>query len=61
MVIGAKRPEQLTDTLAATQGALSDRELAALDEVSRFPAEVPGWMFERQGENRRKQMLEGRG
>ena len=60
VIIGAKRPEQLTENLAATQVALSDSELAALDEVSRLPAEYPGWMFERQGEYRRKQLLEAR-
>jgi hypothetical protein len=26
--------------------------------VSRLPAEYPGWMFERQGEYRRKQLLD---
>jgi hypothetical protein len=26
----------------------------------RLPAEYPGWMFERQGEYRRKQLLEAR-
>jgi len=60
VIIGAKRPEQLTENLAATQVALSDIELAALDEVSRLPVEYPGWMFERQGEYRRKQLLEAR-
>ena len=60
VIIGAKRPEQLTDNLAATQVALSESELAALDEVSRLPAEYPGWMFERQGAYRRKQLLEAR-
>ena len=42
VIIGAKRPEQLAENLAATQVALSDSELAALDEVSRLPAEYPG-------------------
>jgi aryl-alcohol dehydrogenase-like predicted oxidoreductase len=60
VIIGARRPEQLTDHLAATQVALSDSELATLDEVSRLPAEYPGWMFERQGEYRRKQLLDAR-
>ncbi len=60
VIVGAKRPEQLTDNLAATQVTLSGSELAALDEVSRLPAEYPGWMFERQGEYRRKQLLEAR-
>jgi len=60
VIVGAKRPEQLADNLAATQVVLSADELAALDAVSRLPSEYPGWMFERQGEFRRKQLLEGR-
>jgi aryl-alcohol dehydrogenase-like predicted oxidoreductase len=60
VIVGARRPEQLADNLAATDVTLSADELAALDEVSRLPAEYPGWMFERQGEVRRKQLLEAR-
>ena len=60
VIVGAKRPEQLADNLAATKVTLSAEELAALDEVSRLPAEYPGWMFERQGEARHKQLLEAR-
>ena len=52
VIVGAKRPEQLADNLAATQVALSAADLAALDAVSRLPAEYPGWMFERQGGER---------
>jgi aryl-alcohol dehydrogenase-like predicted oxidoreductase len=58
VIVGAKRPEQLADNLAATQVTLSADELRALDAVSRLPAEYPGWMFERQGESRRRQLLE---
>ncbi len=58
VIVGAKRPEQLADNLAATQVVLNEIELAALNKVSQLPAEYPGWMFERQGEYRRKQMLE---
>ena len=58
VIIGAKRPEQLADNLAATQVALTADELAKLDAASRLPAEYPGWMFERQGEQRRKLMAE---
>jgi aryl-alcohol dehydrogenase-like predicted oxidoreductase len=61
VIVGARRPEQLADNLAATNVTLSAGELAALDKVSRLPAEYPGWMFERQGEVRRKQLLEARG
>jgi hypothetical protein len=35
---------------------LSAAELERIDQVSRLPAEYPGWMFERQGEYRRKQL-----
>jgi aryl-alcohol dehydrogenase-like predicted oxidoreductase len=58
VIVGAKRPEQLADNLAATQVGLSADELRAIDAVSRLPAEYPGWMFERQGETRRKQLSE---
>jgi aryl-alcohol dehydrogenase-like predicted oxidoreductase len=56
VIVGARKPEQLADNLGATQLALTPAELAALDEVSRLPAEYPGWMLERQGEYRRKQL-----
>jgi aryl-alcohol dehydrogenase-like predicted oxidoreductase len=56
VIVGAKRPEQLTDNLAAAQVSLNADDLKALDAVSRLPAEYPGWMFERQGENRRQQL-----
>jgi aryl-alcohol dehydrogenase-like predicted oxidoreductase len=55
VIVGARRPEQLADNLASTQVTLSADELRVLDAVSRLPAEYPGWMFERQGEMRRKQ------
>lgn len=56
VIIGAKRPEQLDDNLAATAVTLSDEELKQLDAVSTLPAEYPGWMLERQGEYRRNQL-----
>ncbi len=58
VIIGAKRPEQLVDNIAATQVKLSGAELQQIDEASRLPAEYPGWMFERQGEFRRKQLAD---
>lgn len=48
VIMGARRPEQLTDNLAATAITLSEAELAALDHVSALPPEYPGWMIERQ-------------
>ncbi len=56
VIIGAKHPDQLADNIAATQLVLSAEELRSIDQVSRLPAEYPGWMFERQGEYRRKQL-----
>ena len=58
VIIGAKQPEQLVDNIAATQVKLSGAELQTIDEASRLPAEYPGWMFERQGDSRRKQLAD---
>ena len=58
VIVGAKRPEQLADNIAATEVTLSAAELQQIDDVSCLPAEYPGWMFERQGEYRRKQIAE---
>jgi len=56
VIIGAKRPEQLADNIAATEIRLTDDELQQLDAVSALPREYPGWMLERQGEYRRHQL-----
>ena len=56
VIVGAKRPDQLADNIAATKVALGADELKTLGEASALPAEYPGWMFERQGEPRRKQL-----
>ena len=56
VIVGAKRPDQLADNIAATRVVLSADELKALGDASALPAEYPGWMFERQGELRRKQL-----
>lgn len=52
VIIGAKSQEQLADNIAATNLRLSDAELKTLDEVSQLPPEYPGWMFERQNQDR---------
>ncbi|MDX1804272.1 MAG: aldo/keto reductase [Alcanivorax sp.] len=49
VIVGAKRVDQLRDNILAAQVRFSEDELAALDKVSRLPAEYPGWMLERQG------------
>jgi aryl-alcohol dehydrogenase-like predicted oxidoreductase len=56
VIIGAKRVEQLDDNIEATTVTLSAEDLAALDRVSALPEEYPGWMLERQGPTRRKQL-----
>ncbi|WP_235918190.1 aldo/keto reductase [Paenibacillus lutrae] len=45
VVIGAKRPDQLQDNLAASGIVLTSDELLRLDEVSRIPVEYPAWPF----------------
>ena len=56
VIIGAKRPDQLADNIAATKVHLTRDDLQQLDAASQLPAEYPGWMFDRQGEYRRKQL-----
>ena len=58
VIVGAKRPDQLADNLAATSVELTADDLAKLGGVSALPAEYPGWMFERQGEFRAKQLAD---
>jgi len=52
IIVGAKRPEQLEDNIAATRLTLSEDDKAALDEVSKLPSEYPQWMFDMQGARR---------
>ena len=58
VIVGARRPDQLADNMAATKVALSAAELEQIGQASALPAEYPGWMFERQGEYRRKQLAQ---
>lgn len=53
VIVGAKRPDQLTDNLAATKIDLTGDQIAALNEVSALAPEYPGWMLERQGTQQR--------
>src|SRR3954468_3555824 len=46
IIIGAKKPEQLSDNLAATELKLAPEHVASLDAASALPAEYPGWMVE---------------
>ncbi|MDB5899950.1 MAG: aldo/keto reductase [Ramlibacter sp.] len=60
VIVGAKRPEQLADNIKATQVQLSTEDLQKIDAVTKLPAEYPGWMLERQGDARRKQLADAR-
>ena len=60
VILGAKRVDQLTDTLGAVDVSLTEQDRAALDAVTQLPAEYPGWMLERQGESRRAQIVQER-
>ncbi|SFR96689.1 aldo/keto reductase [Sphingomonas jatrophae] len=53
VIVGAKRPDQLADNLAATEIDLTGEELASLDTASKLASEYPGWMQERQGQQQR--------
>jgi aryl-alcohol dehydrogenase-like predicted oxidoreductase len=46
IIIGAKRPAQLADNLAATELALSSEQVKALNDASALPPEYPGWMVD---------------
>jgi aryl-alcohol dehydrogenase-like predicted oxidoreductase len=61
VIIGAKRIEQLEDNIAATAIQLSVEELDQLDKVSALPVEYPGWMLDRLGDHRRKQLAQSEG
>jgi aryl-alcohol dehydrogenase-like predicted oxidoreductase len=52
VIIGAKRPEQLEQNLAAVDLQLSADQMKTLDEVSALPPEYPGWMIPFQNTNR---------
>src|SRR3984957_5834651 len=52
IIIGAKRLDQLKDTIAAIDVKLTAEQMKQLDEVSALPPEYPGWMLPFQGSNR---------
>jgi aryl-alcohol dehydrogenase-like predicted oxidoreductase len=54
VIIGANKVEQLDDNLKAIDVKFTPDELRRLDELSKLPAEYPGWMLERTGGDRSK-------
>ncbi len=55
MIIGARTEAQLNDNLEAGQLKLDAADLKKLDELSTLPPEYPGWMLERQAQQRMPQ------
>ncbi|AVZ71587.1 aldo/keto reductase [Streptomyces lunaelactis] len=43
VIVGAKRPDQLTENLAAVDLVLTDEDLADLDAASALPVPYPNW------------------
>ncbi|MCF8370463.1 MAG: aldo/keto reductase [Bacteroidales bacterium] len=54
VIIGANKPQQLSDNIHSVKVHLSVEELGALDEASKLSQEYPAWMIERQGGDRIK-------
>jgi aryl-alcohol dehydrogenase-like predicted oxidoreductase len=50
IIIGAKKPEQLVDNLAAAELRLSPEHVKTLDTASALPVEYPGWMVDFQNQ-----------
>ena len=55
MIIGARTAAQLADNLEAGKLKLDAAQIAKLDELSALAPEYPGWMLERQGQQRMPQ------
>lgn len=53
VIIGAKKPEQLDDNLKAIEVKLTTGDLEKLNEISKLQPEYPGWMLDRQGQDRK--------
>jgi aryl-alcohol dehydrogenase-like predicted oxidoreductase len=56
MIIGARTMAHLDDNLEAAKLKLDGEQIAKLDEISALTPEYPGWMLERQGQQRMPQV-----
>ena len=61
VILGAKKMTQLQDNLGAVDVTFTAGELTRLDEISRLPAEYPGWMLDMWSAARATQLAEARG
>jgi len=53
LIIGANKPNQLSDNLGSVNIQFTTDELDKLNEISKLAPEYPGWMIERQGGDRK--------
>ena len=53
VIIGANKPEQLEDNLKSIDVTFTADELKQIDDISKLPAEYPGWMLEFTGGDRK--------
>jgi len=53
VIIGANKPQQLSDNLKSIDIQFTADELSKLHEISQLTPEYPGWMIDRQGADRR--------
>jgi len=51
-IFASSKAEQLRENIASTRVQLSAADLEALAEISRLPAEYPGWMLSLQSQYR---------
>jgi aryl-alcohol dehydrogenase-like predicted oxidoreductase len=61
VILGTKKLAQLNDNLGAVNVMFTAEELASLNEVSKLPAEYPGWMLDMWSATRAKQLADARG
>jgi aryl-alcohol dehydrogenase-like predicted oxidoreductase len=60
VIIGTKRIEQLDENLGATNIVLSEEDLYSLNDLSKIPAEYPGWMMDTWSQARVQQLADSR-
>lgn len=56
VILGARKIDQLDDTLRAVDVSFTPEELKELDAVSALPVEYPAWMLDLWGKGRRDQV-----
>lgn len=52
VIVGANKPEQLSDNLNSIQVQFTPDELSMLNDISKLAPEYPAWMIERQSKDR---------